>query len=45
MFGKVLEVAGFPVAKKYSEADLLKIGQKYGDVANCCLVRSNRKVK
>ncbi|KAF4104661.1 matrin 3-like 1.1 [Onychostoma macrolepis] len=44
-FGKVLEVAGFPVAKKYSEADLLKIGKKYGDVANCCLVRSNRKVE
>uniref|UniRef100_A0A672MH95 Matrin 3-like 1.1 n=1 Tax=Sinocyclocheilus grahami TaxID=75366 RepID=A0A672MH95_SINGR len=44
-FGKVLEVAGFPVAKKYSEADLLKIGEKYGDVANCCLVRSNRKVE
>ncbi|XP_042594545.1 uncharacterized protein LOC109080479 isoform X2 [Cyprinus carpio] len=45
MFGKVLEVAGFPVAKKYSEADLLKIGKKYGDVANCCLVRSSRKVE
>ncbi|XP_016429410.1 matrin 3-like 1.1 [Sinocyclocheilus rhinocerous] len=44
-FGKVLEVAGFPVAKKYSEADLLKIGKKYGDVAGCCLVRSNRKVE
>ncbi|XP_016148751.1 uncharacterized protein [Sinocyclocheilus grahami] len=44
-FGKVLEVAGFPVAKKYSEADLLKIGKKYGDVACCCLVRSNRKVE
>ncbi|XP_016307355.1 uncharacterized protein LOC107662019 isoform X1 [Sinocyclocheilus anshuiensis] len=44
-FGKVLEVVGFPVAKKYSEADLLKIGKKYGDVAGCCLVRSNRKVE
>uniref|UniRef100_A0A9J7WUD5 Matrin 3-like 1.1 n=1 Tax=Cyprinus carpio carpio TaxID=630221 RepID=A0A9J7WUD5_CYPCA len=42
---QVLEVAGFPVAKKYSEADLLKIGKKYGDVAGCCLVRSNRKVE
>lgn len=38
-------MAGFPVAKKYSEADLLKIGEKYGDVAGCCLVRNNRKVK
>ncbi|KAG1935152.1 matrin-3 isoform a [Pimephales promelas] len=44
-YGKVLEVAGFPVAKKYSENDLLKIGEKYGDVADCCLVRSNRKVE
>ncbi|XP_056327954.1 matrin 3-like 1.1 isoform X2 [Danio aesculapii] len=44
-YGRVLEVAGFPVAKKYSEADLLKIGEKYGDVAGCCLVRSNRKVE
>ncbi|XP_050983622.1 matrin 3-like 1.1 [Labeo rohita] len=44
-FGKVLEVAGFPVAKKYSEADLMKIGKKYGDVAGCCLVRNNRKVE
>ncbi|XP_067314129.1 uro-adherence factor A-like isoform X4 [Pseudorasbora parva] len=44
-YGKVLEVAGFPVAKKYSENDLLKIGEKYGDVAACCLVRSSRKVE
>ncbi|XP_059371451.1 matrin 3-like 1.1 isoform X2 [Carassius carassius] len=44
-FGKVLEVAGFPVAKKYSEADLMKIGKKYGEVANCCLVRSSRKTE
>ncbi|XP_052430372.1 matrin 3-like 1.1 isoform X4 [Carassius gibelio] len=44
-FGKVLEVAGFPVAKKYSEADLMKIGEKYGEVASCCLVRSSRKVE
>ncbi|XP_073676335.1 matrin 3-like 1.1 [Garra rufa] len=44
-FGKVLEVAGFPVAKKYSEADLMKIGTKYGEVTGCCLVRSNRKVE
>ncbi|XP_067314131.1 uro-adherence factor A-like [Pseudorasbora parva] len=44
-YGKVLEVAGFPVAKKYSENDLLKIGEKYGDVADCCLVRSSRKVE
>ncbi|XP_056106316.1 matrin 3-like 1.1 isoform X2 [Rhinichthys klamathensis goyatoka] len=44
-YGKVLEVAGFPVAKKYSKTDLLKIGGKYGDVADCCLVRCNRKVE
>ncbi|XP_051514105.1 matrin-3-like isoform X2 [Myxocyprinus asiaticus] len=44
-FGKVLEVIGFPVAKKYSEADLLNIGKKYGDVTDCCLVRNNGKVE
>ncbi|XP_077092034.1 matrin 3-like 1.1 [Siphateles boraxobius] len=44
-YGKVLEVAGFPVAKKFSKKDLLKIGEKYGDVADCCLVRCNRKVE
>ncbi|KAK7141550.1 hypothetical protein R3I93_015638 [Phoxinus phoxinus] len=44
-YGKVLEVAGFPLAKKFSKKDLLKIGGKYGDVADCCLVRCNRKVE
>ncbi|XP_065127532.2 matrin 3-like 1.1 [Paramisgurnus dabryanus] len=44
-FGRVLEVKGFPQAKKYSEDDLLNIGKKYGEVADCCLVRSNRKVE
>ncbi|XDV37011.1 hypothetical protein PO909_006710 [Leuciscus waleckii] len=44
-YGKVLEVAGFPMAKKFSKKDLLKIGGKYGDVVDCCLVRCNRKVE
>ncbi|KAK9962953.1 hypothetical protein ABG768_006188 [Culter alburnus] len=44
-YGRVLEVAGFPVAKKFSEKDLLRIGEKYGEVADCCLVRVNRKVE
>ncbi|XP_051716042.1 matrin 3-like 1.1 [Ctenopharyngodon idella] len=44
-YGRVVEVAGFPVAKKFSEKDLLRIGEKYGEVADCCLVRFNRKVE
>ncbi|XP_052006265.1 matrin 3-like 1.1 [Xyrauchen texanus] len=44
-FGKVLEVTAFPVAKKYTEIDLLNIGKKYGDVLDCCLVRNNGKVE
>ncbi|XP_073710236.1 matrin 3-like 1.1 [Misgurnus anguillicaudatus] len=44
-YGRVLEVKGFPQAKKYTENDLLNIGKKYGEVADCCLVRSNRKVE
>ncbi|TRY97461.1 hypothetical protein DNTS_008200 [Danionella cerebrum] len=43
--GRVLEVSGFPVAKKYCEKNLLDIGSKYGVVADYCLVRKNRKVE
>ncbi|KAA0709210.1 hypothetical protein E1301_Tti018212 [Triplophysa tibetana] len=44
-YGRVLEVKGFPPAKKYNEDDLLNIGKKCGEVAGCCVVRNHRKVE